>query len=247
MAETTPPGGNAPQSSFTQDQKDDISAMIGGQVSNMMKAAFKTFMQKDLKDALGPMLGETLKAQLPELVKGLVPAPTVDDPDGKGDKDGKGKNSAAVRELETQLRTAQSRMNELTERLNTTEQQRQQELKANMDIKLRSLTVSKLAAIGITDTERAQIAAGFLIDSKKCVRYDEETGHPLFDDGAQAVDLDQGLRLWSRSNEAKHFLPPAGGHGAGTRPGGNQNGLYPQGATRDQAIANVFGALEKSI
>lgn len=235
-----PPGGFS-FSTLPQEAKDELSSIIGGQVANMLKAKFKTFLDKDLKEAIGPMLGESLKATLPDLIKGIVPpAPDPDaDPDGKG---GKGGKTAALKELETKLSTLSSANKELTDRLNAAETAREQERQSSIAVKLRSTVMSALANVGITDSGQAEIAAGHLIAVAKAVRWDDDTNQPLFNDGAQEIDLNQGLRNWARTPQAKYFLPATGANGSGSRGGGSGAGASGT-VSKDKALEHVFGTL----
>lgn len=114
------------------------------------------------------------------------------------------------------------------------------------DIKLRQTLAEELARNGV-DNSRARHAIGYLVDSEKRVRYEDDGEGLVFtDEDGTDVDLGAGIRAWAKSDEAKMYLPPRGTVGSGDRPPANgktnTNGKGPPDkAQAANMLAEVLG------
>lgn len=228
----TPNPGASP---FTDAQQESLRTTISSIVNSAIAARDKMADKKRAEDRTA--IQTDFAKLLDEKLGALAPKPKGDEQ--TDDKNDKGNKNRARIEDSVEFKTMQARFSEMQQRLDEAERISKAERLAGLDIKLRQLLSDKLTSIlGFTDAEKSRITASYLIDAKKAVRFDEETMHPLFDDGLNPIDLDTGLRQWAKTAEAKHFLPPTNTRGSGGRPGAN--GLYPQNIDKDQALNNVF-------
>lgn len=230
-------GGGAP-ADFTPDQLDKLQMIAAGVVNQTMTARLKSF-EKQLHESLGKTVGDQLKEHL----KGASAQPPGDDA-GEGKK---GKREQAPGVDTTMVNTLQTQLAELNRRYEAAERQAAEEREKNRGASLRQRLAEELARIGVTNAEQQEIAVGYLVDSKKAVKFDVEGGDEnrvvFMDEQGGVVNLDVGLRGWSKTPRAKFFLPPTGAKGAGTRPGGYNGGIAAPPLSQGEQQARVWGAL----
>lgn len=83
------------------------------------------------------------------------------------------------------------------------------------DQKLRETTKEHLTKIGVP-THLLKGAVATLVDADKLVFLNED-GELKFKSSIGEVDMDQGVKQWSKSTDGKAFLPPKGAQGSGDR------------------------------
>jgi hypothetical protein len=222
---------------FTPEQVSALNTLMGATVNNILTARLAT-SEKKLLDKLTPTIGEALKAQLPELLKDFRPAP-VDD-DGKGGKGGK-RDDVAMQTLQKEIR-------ELRE-ANQAAEQRTKASQAKLRENERQRHVNDaLGKGGIADPFKQELALAYL-DKKGRVTWsgEEDDASLLWNDDGGQVSFNEGLASWMKSDEAKHFLPPTGAKGAGSRPA--SGGALPNGGkpTQDQQWEMLGTALKERL
>jgi hypothetical protein len=235
-----PPDAPITTPGLTDDAREEINKMLGTTVNNMITARLGTF-EKKLKESLGGTMAETLKTQLPELLKDFKPADTTTEPDGKGGKRGKDDiETATLRKEVAQLRTDRE----------ADKQKYEAERAKNRASTLKATVTEQLAAIGITD--KAKHALAFLQQDGRLahaidVGVSEDDDQVVFraDDGSW-VDLPMGLKGWGKQEDARLYMAPSGVRGSGSRPA-NGNPAAGHVVSREQAQANGLQVLAKSV
>lgn len=108
------------------------------------------------------------------------------------------------------------------------------------DSAARQTLAEKLAAAGIEGT-RAKLAVGHLFDSAKLAKYNE-SGELVVAMGDDEHDLDEGLKLWLGTEEAKVFQPPRGAQGAGDMPAakGRKGSAESPDAMKDLVLQHLL-------
>lgn len=126
-------------------------------------------------------------------------------------------------------------------------EKRDTELKAEREKaraqKLRQDTLEALTTIGFSDAQRAKHALTFLVGEGR-VAWDESGEKLLYSDASgDAQLLSDGLKSWSKSDEAKIYLPPRGAGGSGGNAGqpGPRNSGNDSAAEAASALRAVFG------
>jgi hypothetical protein len=232
-----------PKEHFTAEQTEALQAMMGKTVNSILTARLAT-SEKTLLSKLTPTIGDALKAQLPDLIKGLIPAPP--DPDEKDGKGGKGtKRAEDAVEMATLRKQVEDlrKANELSDRKAQASEQKQREMERQRYV------VDALAKGGVVDPFKQELALAYL-DKKKRIEWTgdgDEKSLVWNDDIGTQVSPEEGLASWMKSEEAKHFLPPAGTKGSGGRPGnggGPNTGGKP---TKEQAWGIVGEALKEGL
>ena len=211
---------------ITEDQINELlEKKLGATVNNMLTARLATFEKK-----FGGTIAETLKAQLPELLKGLKPA---EEPEPEKKSGGK-KDDPELATLRKQMEALTQRAEEASRREAAMRERTRQQA-------IREQTRALLAKAGI-DGDRFDAAYALLSHTGKILQAeDPESDDAFFADPGGPVALETGLSGWLKTEQAKIFLPPAGTRGSGSRAGSlNSNGAK---LTPEQARMNVAAAL----
>jgi hypothetical protein len=158
----------------------------------------------------------------------------------KGRTEGGDELDPKMKGLERQLAEQKAEHDRLMSELAAEKQQRK-------DGALRQTLAEELAKSGITDPTRQRIATAHLLSQGLVVH--GEDGSPLYAESADShLDLATGIKAWSKSEEAKIFLPPTGARGSGDRPvqGGPKsqaNGSEPTATDLGLALVREFGGI----
>jgi hypothetical protein len=105
---------------------------------------------------------------------------------------------------------------ELQERFEQSEKEKTAERNAARDVRLRQQVADELVKAGV-DPSRTRHALALLVDSEKRVKYDDD-GEIIFRDlDNQEIDFSTGIRSWTKSDDAKVFMPARGATGSGDR------------------------------
>jgi uncharacterized protein (DUF2267 family) len=231
MADPTVPA------TLTPEQLDEyIDKKLGGAINAAFTARTAT-LEKKILEKMGTLLGEQLKAQLPELLKDVIPQPKPDDNQNSGKK-----------QKDVELDSLRKQFTEMQQQLTESREAAARAEEKNRSAALQTLVTERLAAMGQITGTGAKLALLALTAAGR-VGYGEgdESDRPVFrgDDGV-TVDLDTGMKQWLKSDEAKFFQAPSGARGSGSRPSFTPpNGSGP--VSREQATGNAMGYLAKAL
>lgn len=171
------------------------------------------------------------------LAERFQPPPRHDDDgddDDAGDKGSGGDDDIAAKmqkKFERQLAEERKRIERL-------EQEREAERAKSRDMQLRQSVRDALSEAGIEGT-RLKAAMALLVDGEKRVSLSEEGSVQFVDTDGVRVSLKDGISEWSKTEDAKVFLPPVGATGSGERPRGT--GQIPQGEDAQAALKAFIG------
>lgn len=183
---------------------DLINNSINGTVSNLKKlAALDRKKDADeLKTSFGALLEEKLAA--------LAPPDPGDNKPGRKGKEGE----------DRELATLRRQLDELSKTTAESQRVAAAEREKNRNNALRASVAEVLEPLGITGMRFK--AAYALLQQTGRIRYADDASDDInFVEETGEVDYRAGLGSWSKSEEAKMFIPPTGGtgvNGAGTRP-----------------------------
>jgi hypothetical protein len=226
---------NQPKTAFTPEQIESLNSMMGQTVNNILTARLKT-SEKQLLEKLGGTVGESLKAQLPELLKEFKPAAA--DPD---DKDGKGKGRRAEDVVE--MATLRKQIQDLNARAEKADQKAAEAVAKTRTATLKQTTAEKLSAMGI-DGARFKGAYALLQQEGRIKHRDDDSDDMVFvDDTGVELDIDVGLQGWAKGEDAKIFLPPSGVKGSGSKPVSSTpaaSGGKPTSAQQWEIVGNAI-------
>lgn len=216
---------------------DKMGQVVNAAVTNHMKRVTGQLEEKfgkSLDEKLGGLMSAfdtQLKASLPELLKGLQPQPSDDEPGGKGGKKGKPEEPRVdpkVAEMEKQLQS-------LTARLEQEAKEREAERKMAAEAQRRALedrgfAEFKAGLAGKVLNGREEDLAT-LVRAKGMFTLDEN-GQPRIkvveknkytqQDEEQFLDLNEGLKTLLAKDFAQVYLPPPAPGGAGGNGGQRQ-------------------------
>jgi hypothetical protein len=126
---------------------------------------------------------------------------------------------------------------EIKSRLDQSEKEKAAEREAARDLKMRQRVADELVKAGV-DPSRTKHALALLVDSEKRVRFDED-GEMIFrDTDNQDVDFSTGLRSWSKSDDAKVFMPARGATGSGDRRPAERRNASNSGSNSIEEVGN---------
>jgi hypothetical protein len=125
------------------------------------------------------------------------------------------------------------KLGELESRWKKADEEVAAERRKSRETSAKATLSEKLANAGIEGT-RAKLAIGHLFDSAKVARFNE-AGELVVAIGDEEHDLDEGLKKWLSTDEAKVFQPPRGAQGSGE---------VPQGRSRKGSAADSSEALQ---
>lgn len=207
-----------------QDPKGDDAPkyVTEEQLNRAITARFSDFAKKSEK-TLADFLGK-VETTFAEKLTSLASASRDEEKPGKGDDP---TASPAYKALQKQLDENKAATAKI-------EAQRAAERAKGRDMGLRQSLTEKLSALGFSGLGLKH-AIGVLVDASKAVRYADDDGDDVLmrtEDGD--MPLEDGLRQWAKSEDAKLFLPPRGAGGSGNSPGAKGPNTAPPNA-RDAA------------
>jgi hypothetical protein len=99
-----------------------------------------------------------------------------------------------------------------------------------------------LASAGL-DTPVMRHAVGYLVDTSKRVRMDDDDSVLFLDEAGGELPLKEGVTAWARSDDAKPYLPPRGASGSGSPPAGRRPSrvVDPRERARELLQRSVLG------
>lgn len=230
----------AGENAFSPEQIEALNSLMGTTVNNIFTARLGT-LEKKILEKTTASLGEALKTQLPELLKEFRPPPPAeDDKSGKGGKGG--------RQDDVELQTLRKQLAENSKAIETANQRAAAAEARRREMDRQKTLGDQLAKAGITDAFKQELAIAFLDRRGRVAWSGEEDDATLLwnDDLGTQVSFPEGFASWMKTDEAKHFLPPTGTKGAGSRPvAGSPNAN--QQLTPEQISRNLGEALERSL
>jgi hypothetical protein len=229
---------NQPPPGLSEEQLDKwVNEKLGATVNNMLTARLNKFSE-NFEKKIGTSIGDTLKAQLPDLLKDFKP-PTTEEPEGKGGKKNK--------EVDPELATLRQQMATLHQKTVDAETRANALREKSRTQAIREQVRSLLGKAGI-DGDRFDAAYATLVHNGRIVAAeDPESDDAFFRDsaGVDAVALEVGLGSWLKTDQAKIFLPANGPRGSGSRPGTRPANGQPQ--TPEQIRANIAAELDREL
>jgi hypothetical protein len=182
--------------------EEQLNRAISARLTDFQKKVEKTIEGVKVDpEAIAKLVAESISASKP-----------ADEPKGKS-KDSQ--PDPEVNSLKKALADQKKTVEEMQAKL-------AQERASVRNSKLRQAVQDEMTKHGFSEATRAKHALGHLVDVEKRVRYsDDESDSIVFrDEDGQDVDLATGIKSWSRSDEAKLYMPPKGVQGSGSNPGG---------------------------
>ena len=202
--------GDAPKY-VTEEQ---LNRAITARLNDFNKRQEKTL--GELFGSFQQKLVEQLEASKP------APAPIKEDP--------KIEESPLVKGMNKQLA-------EMKAKLEAAEQEKSAERARARELSMRQRVSEELMRNGI-DSARAKAALALLVSEEKRVRLSDSDDELSFKDvDGTEVDLATGIRSWSKSEDAKIFLPAKNPIGSGSRQGGATAPVGPHGRVNKDALA----------
>ena len=230
--------GTGASSSADDTSNTTAKPMTADEVNRAITARFAAF-EKRIGTQVDQSIGG-LKGTLDELKAALM-KPKSDD-SGAGDEAGDSsaqmqakKPGAASGEPQQSMQSSaeivalKRQMTELKNKLGAQEEALKQERKAALESRMRQKVTEALGAIGVAGS-RAKHALGILVDVEKRIALDDATGSVFFkDENGDPLDLNDGLKAWSQTEDGKMYLPPRAPVGSGDRnnSGTSGNGSAP--------------------
>lgn len=225
-------GSNGAQGGgFSQEQLDFIESKFSGMVNAAITSRDKRF-EKQLGERFDSLI-QKLETAKPAKQQS---APPEEDPE----------TGKKLKDRDIALQTIQRQLEEMRQQAEQAREQAHVERMKNRDIERRRMLSEGLSAIGITDPVKLRHALA-LLETEQRVGYEDEESDNLVWRSAtgETLRFEVGLRSWSRSDDAKHFISPQNARGSGSNPttrGAGPNGqLTPeqQLARLDEALRNI--------
>lgn len=203
---TESPSGS-PQAS--QQPAEAAKALTSEEMNRAITARLREYQKKSeagfaklLDDFAGKLKEQLTPPQAAPATPAAAPDKTGADPE----------KEALLAELAAMRSEVTSIKSQATKLANEAKAEKQ----ARADLKMRNQVSEHLASIGITGA-RAKHALGFLVDVTKVVTLSESGEPQFFDvDSDEPLSLEQGIKKWSQSEDAKIYLPPRGAAGSGS-------------------------------
>lgn len=232
----TPEGSQPQQQQQQEQQQPDLSKFVTAeQVGEIVNKAI-TNRNTAFEKKLAALLDEREAALSTKIVDALgdkLKTLEKPEPDKGGDKGDKGKKAGAAAEVPPELRELQEQLQKQSQDLGKLRKEAEQareeaaaERRKARAANLRQRTLDELAKHNLTGS-RGNLALASLLDK---IAYADEKGDDLvFRRGEDAVALEDGLKAWLDTDDARVLLPPRGAKGSGDGPParaaqtGNQN------------------------
>jgi hypothetical protein len=231
--EQPPQGTVAPEA--TQGTDDAPKHVTEAQLNKAITARMKSFEER-LEKSFGESF-TSFSATLRTELAALMPKP----PEAKAE--GGKKESEKSGADHPELHALKGEVARLTKQSEDVRAERDVERTKLRDASLRQTLTDALASAGIEGV-RARHAVGLLVDAEKRVRWSERGDAALFRRGPDdEVELDEGLRHWLTTDDAKLYLPPRNAAGSGDRPGGSAPKTPPAAPTRTDVADGLRRAL----
>jgi hypothetical protein len=197
-------GDDDNKTAFSEDQVASLRTLVSGIVNSAISARDKMVDKKRAEDRDG--LKADVAKLLDEKFASLKPAdPAPSDKDGKRSK-GEDLEAATTRKQLAELR-------ELVEKANSRAAAERAKNEAN---ELRERIGKMLAPTGIDGT-RFRGAYAVLKDRIRKQSDEDDAPYVFVDDSGEEIDLEIGVKGWTKSDEAKIYTPPTGAAGSGAR------------------------------
>jgi len=229
--------GNEPDSSQGKAEPQYVTHKQFGELVN--KAIHGRFMTFETK--LSKSVEESQTALADSIVERLSKAPNPPPKEGEGGDQGAGDDNA---QLTAMQRKFERQMAEMERKVQTANEVSQRERQSALNVRLRQEASNALASAGVDGT-RINHALGYLVDVEKRISYDDDNSRILFrDEDDMMVPLKDGVTGWSKSDDAKIYLPPRGAQGSGDFK--RKKAPTPQGdseAARKATILSSFGLM----
>lgn len=197
--------------------KDELNELMNRAMTSRF-ADFQKKLVKEVETSLAP-----IATKLEEIGKQQsAPPQTSTTTEGKAIEE-----HPLVKGLQKQLGEAMKAVESLRDERDT-------EKRNARSTRLRQSVTEALTKGGVA-AKHLENAVGWLLDSKKRVRFtDDESESLTFREDAGEVDFATGLKGWLKSDEAKIYLAATGTQGSGDRGGtkGPANGQQPMTAGR---------------
>lgn len=210
-----PPEGDDPNAkpAFTEEQLAGLKPLINNIVNSAIASRDRMADKKRAEDreavtnAFSKMLDEKLAA--------LKPA---DDPGGGGGgKDGKDGGGGRKSALELELTTLKRQREEDNKRMAEAEK-RANDARARVEAAELRDRAARILGESKIEGKRFQGAYALLKDSIRRQSDEPDAPYVFINDLGEEVELEQGLRSWAKSDDAKLYIPPSGAGGSGARP-----------------------------
>lgn len=237
----TPEGSQQQQQQQREkaDQPQFVTAEQVTQIVNQAITSRNTAFEKKVSGllaerdkALAESLTTAMSGLLDERFKALAPAPQ-DDKSKKADKDKKEpatpEASPELKALQEQFAAQQKEVERLKKDADKSAREAADERRKARDVALRQKTLDELGKLQLTG-ERGALALASLRDQ---IGYEDDKSERLvFRKGDEVLGLEDGLKEWAKSEQARILLPPRGtqGSGDGPTPRGAEGSAKPSAA-----------------
>ncbi|HEU4728395.1 MAG TPA: hypothetical protein VFT22_10910 [Kofleriaceae bacterium] len=225
-------GSSAPGADTSSSQEQDENQALNKAITKRLK---------NFEEKFGERLDKRLKEFSTALTTSLKEAVTSQ-AGGAGATAGSGTSDGQQDDIEKHpaFRGLLKRVSDAEAKQKAAEEQAAATHARERMTRLEAHASKKLAELGIEGI-RAHKAIGDLVHVSKLVKYEsDDSDEIVFVDKDGDIDLDTGIKSWSKTEDAKIYLPPRGASGSGDRPGGRSANAAGHGAKVD---ANAIGQM----
>lgn len=196
-----------PKSPFSEEQTASLKTYVSQIVNSAMRSHLAMADKKRAEDR------EAVKTDFAKLLdEKLASLKPSEEPAGGGD----GKGSKRSKEEETVLATMRKQLAETAARVEAAEKRAAEERAKNEAHSLQERVSKILSGAGI-EGNRFRGAYAVLKERIRKQGDEADSQHVFVDDTGEEIDLEVGLRGWTKGDEAKIYLPPSGAAGSGAR------------------------------
>jgi hypothetical protein len=215
--------------SLTASINESVTGATSRLVNDAITARFKTFESK---------MGTTLQETIAKSLEGFRPQT---DPDPTKDKTKQDPKDVA-------FRTMESKLAEITARADAADARAKGERAKNRESSKRNTIADHLTKLGFTDPIGLKLAVTNQLAEGRIQWEDDDNDDARLlykEDGENMIDLAQGLKKWTSTPEAKHFMPASGTRGSGSNPSGGQSA--PAAGSKEEKESRLWGLLGQAI
>jgi hypothetical protein len=228
---------------LTAEELAELTKTIGESLTTSIQESVVGATGKLVNDAITKRLsafektmGSTLESTITKSLEGLKPA-TQTVHEGGAQDPAKDPSTVALRTMEAKLADVVARAEAADKRANA-------ERMKNREAALHATATDSLSKLGIVDPIALKLAVGHLKSEKRLQFEDDDNDDaPVLyraDDNSM-LGLGEGLKKWMTTPEAKHFMPPTGTRGSGSRPTGSSGGTAPTKEAAESLLWEKFG------
>jgi hypothetical protein len=229
---------------LTAEETAELTKTIGESLTASINESVASSTAKLINDAITGRLksfeskmGTTLQETIAKSLEGFKPAV---DPDTK--------NQPSKDPKDVAFRTMESKLAEITARADAADARAKGERAKNRESSKRNTIADHLSKLGFTDPVGLKLAVTNQLAEGRIQWEDDDNDDARLlyrEDGENMIDLAQGLKKWTSTPEAKHFMPASGTRGSGSNPSGGTSA--PVAGSKEEKESRLWGLLGQAI